>query len=220
MNKMTKIEKSQNKALLFPDNLLVKKSIQAIMFFLLITLSVSAEKPGLFKISGNMGVFYDWYGYNQQDYETFRPKYPEHLIRFSFHSTISAGKYFSMPLGIDITNQQVSYILPSITRRTVYRLCAKPRNNISINPTYKWAKVFLGTQIPAYSPLTTGDIPVFGAGVHLNPGRFIFSFNYGKSQPAINASPFDNIAGAYEQWLMASRIGIGKEDGTKIVLNL
>jgi hypothetical protein len=219
MSMMTKIEKLQNKAFQFPEYLLTRSSPFLIMFYLLLSLSVSAEKPGIFKIIGNMGFFYDGYGYSQQNYETFRPKYPEHLIRFSFHSTISAGKYFSMPMGVDITNQQVSYILPKLPEERFIDYVQNPRNNVSINPTYKWAKVFLGTQIPAYSPLTTGDIPVFGAGVHLNPGRFIFSFNYGKSQPAINASPFDNIAGAYEQWLMASRIGFGKEDGTKFVLN-
>jgi len=219
MNSITITEKSQIKTLQFPDNLLANSSLPFLIFYLFLSLSVSAEKPVPFKINGNMGFFYDWYGYSQQNYETFRPKYPENLIRFSFHSTISAGKYFSMPLGVDITNQQTSYILPTLPEERFIDYVQNPRNNISINPTYKWAKVFLGTQIPAYSPLTTGDIPVFGAGVHLNPGRFIFSFNYGRSQPAINASPFDNIAGAYEQWLMASRIGIGKEDGTKLVLH-
>ena len=219
MNKMIKIEKSLSVVRQFPDYLFVKSGIPVIIVFLLLSLSISAQKPEMFKLNGSMGLFYDWYGFSQQNYETFRPKYPENLIRFSFHSTISAGKYFSMPLGLDITNQQTSYILPSLPEERFIDYVQNPRNNISINPTYKWAKVFLGTQIPAYSPLTTGDIPVFGAGVHLNPGRFIFSFNYGKSQPAINASPFDNIAGTYEQWLLASRIGIGKEDGTKFVLH-
>ena len=170
MNKLTKVERSENMALVFPDKFLVISRLPAIMF-LILSLSVSAEKPGSFKINGNMGFFYDWYGYSQQDYETFRPKYPEHLIRFSFHSTISAGKYFSMPLGVDITNQQTSYLLPALPEERFIDYVQNPRNNISINPTYKWAKVFLGTQIPAYSPLTTGDIPVFGAGVQLNPGR-------------------------------------------------
>jgi hypothetical protein len=189
-----------------------------ILSFLLSSITVTAEKPTFFKINGNIGLFYDGYSYSHENYETFRPKYPEHLLRFSAHTTISAGKHFSMPIGIDITNQQVSYILPTLPEERFIDYVQNPRNNVSINPRYKWAQAFLGTQVPSYSPLTTGDIPIFGAGIHLNPGKFIFSFNYGRSQAAINSSPFDNIVGAYDQRLMASRIGIGKEEGSKFVL--
>jgi hypothetical protein len=212
---ITEFSNAKNSFLTMP---FVIKFFTVFLFVIVSAGPVAAQNQNAFKISGNVGVFYDWYDYNQQDFPTFRPRYPANLARFSLHTTISAGKHFSMPLGIDITNQEVSYILPSIPEERFIDYVQSPRNNISINPTYKWAKIFLGTQVPAYSPLTTGDIPVFGAGVHFNPGRFIFSFNYGKSQAAINASPFDNIAGAYEQWLMASRIGIGKDDGTKFVL--
>ncbi|MCF8362581.1 MAG: hypothetical protein K9G70_08155 [Prolixibacteraceae bacterium] len=179
-----------------------------------------AETPNPFKINGNIGLFYDGYNYSHENYDNFRPKYPEHLLRFSAHTTLSAGRHFTMPIGIDITNRQVSYVLPTLPEERFIDYVQNPRNNVSINPRYKWAQAFLGTQVPSYSPLTTGDIPIFGAGVHLNPGIFIFSFNYGRSQAAINASPFDNIEGAFEQRILSSRIGIGKEDGTKFVIQL
>ena len=179
---------------------------------------VKAQSPSLFDFSGQIGLFYDTYGYSEENYPTFRPKYPDNLLRFSANATIRAGKYFSMPFGIDITNQKSSYYLPTLPEERFIDYIQNPRNNISFNPTYKWAKAFLGTQTPSYSPLTTGDIPIFGLGIELTPGRFLFSLNYGKSQIGINPSPFENIAGAFEQWMLASRIGVGKEDGTKFVM--
>lgn len=178
-----------------------------------------ADSPPFFQFSGQAGLFYDAYTYSEESYENFRPRYPDHLTRFSAHATLSAGKYFSMPFGIDITNQKNSYHLPNLPEERFIDYVQNPRNNISFNPSYKWAKAFLGTQTPSYSALTTGDIPIFGVGVELDPGSFLFSFNYGKSQIGIAPSPFENIAGAYEQWMTASRIGIGKPEGTKFVLN-
>jgi len=196
------------------------KRINSILFllFFFLPLCVTAEKPPFFKVNGNIGLFYDGYGYSQDNYEAFRPKYPEHLLRFSLHTTLSLGSHFNMPVGIDLTNQQVSYLLPTLPEERFIDWVQSPRNNISINPRYKWVQAFLGTQVPSYSPLTTGDIPIFGVGLHLNPGVLIFSFNYGRSQIAVNSSPFDNFVGAYDQRIMASRIGFGKEEGTKFVL--
>ncbi|SMO36414.1 hypothetical protein SAMN06265379_101280 [Saccharicrinis carchari] len=182
------------------------------------TFIVKSQSPPLVDFTGQIGLSYDAYGYSEENYPGFRPRYPDNLLRFSAHATLSAGKYFSMPLGIDITNQKSSYYLPTLPEERFIDYIQNPRNNISLNPTYKWAKAFLGTQTPSYSPLTTGDIPVFGLGIELTPGSFLFSLNYGKSQIGITPSPFENIAGAYEQWLLASRIGVGKEDGTKFVM--
>lgn len=190
--------------------------IVIICFF--VAVKARGESPPLLNFSGQVGLFYDAYGYSENNYSTFRPKYPDHLLRFSAHANLSAGKYFTMPFGIDITNQKSSYYLPNLPEERFIDYIQNPRNNISFNPTYKWVKTFLGTQTPSYSPLTTGDIPIFGLGVELTPGSFLFSLNYGKSQIGINPSPFEDIAGAYEQWLLASRIGVGKEDGTKFVM--
>lgn len=198
---------------------LKKPYIWISLFCILFSTSSRADSPPFFQFSGQAGIFYDAYGYSQENYENFRPRYPDHLARFSAHATLSAGKYFSMPFGIDITNQKSSYHLPNLPEERFIDYVQNPRNNISLNPSYKWAKAFLGTQTPSYSALTTGDIPIFGVGMEVDPGSFLFSFNYGKSQIGITPSPFENIAGAYEQWMTASRIGVGKPEGTKFVLN-
>ncbi len=173
-----------------------------------------------FGIQGNIGIFYDMYNYSALGYDDFRPRFPSDLARFSAHATITAGQHFSMPFGIDITNQSTAYHLPSLPEERLIDYVQSPRNNININPTYKWAQAYLGSQSPNFSALTTGDIPIFGVGIELNPGKFLFSAHYGRSQLAVNANPVENIVGAYEQRILASRIGFGQAGGTLLTLNM
>jgi len=186
----------------------------------LLTLSAHPGSDGPFRFQGNAGLYYKFYDHYQQNYNQFRPRYPSNFGRFSAHATLSAGKYFSMPFGIDLTMGQATYHLPQIPEENLIDYVRNPRNNIQVNPTYKWASAWLGTQTPSFSELTAGDVPIFGAGVELNPGNFIFSAHYGTSQIAINADPFENITGAYRRNILASRIGYGKEDGSLLVLNI
>jgi len=171
------------------------------------------------QLSGSLGVFYDFYDASATNYETFRPRHPNNLGRFSAHATLQAGRFFSMPVGINFSMGQATYHLPQIPEERLVDYVRNPRNNIHINPRYKWAQAWLGTHTPSFSALTTGDISIFGAGMELNPGKLRFSAHYGTSQIAINANPIENIAGAYRQRILASRIGYGKADGTHFMLN-
>lgn len=190
-----------------------------VFIFILIQNTLHSQTSDFFNFSGRLGIFYDFYDASAANYESFRPRYPTNLGRFSAQATFSAGEYFSMPVGIDISMGQTTYHLPQIPEEGLIDYVRNPRNNIHINPSYKWAQAWLGTQTPSFSKLTTGDIPVFGAGLEINPGKFIFSAHYGTSQIAINADPLENIAGAYQQRILASRIGYGESDGTHIILN-
>ncbi len=125
-----------------------------------------------------------------------------------------------MPVAINISTRQNSYHLPSLPDERLIDYIQNPRNNISFNPTYRWATAFLGTQTATYSELTTGDIPMFGVGLEVNPGDFIATVNYGKSLMGVEYDPFNNIVGAYEQRIFTTRIGYGKMDGTRFALNL
>jgi hypothetical protein len=183
-------------------------------------ISQEKEKKRIITFNGNIGLFFDTYNYNAQNYPTFRPKYPANELRLNVNATLQIGKYLSIPFGVSISNQKTLYNLPSLPEENLIDFIQNPRNNISINPEYKWIKGYLGTQTPTYSKLTTGDTPIFGIGIELNPKKFIFSANYGLSQRAIESDLFLNIVGAYKQKILATRIGYGKIDGTKITLNL
>ncbi|HRZ42724.1 MAG TPA: hypothetical protein P5228_08475 [Bacteroidales bacterium] len=179
-----------------------------------------AQDGSKFKFTGNAGIYYDYYQNDADNYPLFRPRFPEHLVRFSSGVVFQLGDYFSIPINIDLTNQEGSQFLPNLPEERFIGYVQNPRNNIRISPTWKWFRADLGTHTPSYSYLTTGDMPVFGAGVELKPGKFLFSASYGRSQEAVNADPLSLSAGAYEQHIFAARIGGGSEQKNRFVLNL
>lgn len=198
------------------------KSIKLIIpscFILLNFFSYSQTTEKQITLHGNIGLFYDTYGYSEENYPTFRPRYFDNELRLNANATLQIGKHLSIPFGLSISNQKTLYNLPSLPDENLIDFIQNPKNNISINPEYKWIKGFLGTHTPNYSSLTTGDITIFGAGFDINPGKFIFSANYGLSQRAIESDSFLNVVGAYKQKIIASRIGFGKIDGPKFTLN-
>ncbi|MDI6402816.1 hypothetical protein QLX67_12485, partial [Balneolaceae bacterium ANBcel3] len=172
------------------------------------------------QFSGSLGLNYDTYHYSETNYSTFRPRHPANLGRFTADATLTAGRHFVLPVSIHLTTGQNTYNLPSLPDEGLVDYIRNPRNNVSINPSYRWIHGFFGSQTPMYSELTTGDIALFGVGLELDPGHFLFSINYGTSQLGVEYDPVNDIAGAYEQKIFASRIGYGRRDGTHFALNL
>lgn len=197
--------------------------LQFAIFLVSATSSLFAQNNSQKKsinITGNIGLFYDIYDFTEENYPNFRAKYPENLLRLNANATIQLGKHFSIPFGINITNQKTLYNLPNLPNENIVDFIQNPKNNISIHPKYKWIQAHIGTHTPNYSELTTGDINIFGAGIDLNPGKLIFSFNYGISQRAIEQDNLLNTVGAYAQKIIATRIGFGKIDGSKFTINI
>ncbi len=196
--------------------------IIAIIFFAF-TINANAQekkaKPKPIKISGSIKISYENYTFSAKNYSTFRPRYPLHLLRFDGNLNIAIGNNFNLPFGVNMTNQKKLYNFPTLPNDNVIDFVQSPQNNISISPKYKWCKVALGTHVPNYSNLSTGDNNIFGAGVELTPGKFIFSANYGISQRAIEADPLIGFDGVYSQKLMSARIGFGKLDKSKFLIN-
>ena len=189
------------------------------LMFALTNFSYSQVKENKIKIDGNIGLSYDGYNYYTENYSTFRPRNIEDFLRLNADANLSFGKFFSMSFGINISNQKTSYNLPNLPKENLFDYIQNPRNNIHIDPKYKWFQAHLGSQTPNYSELTTGDIQIFGLGFEINPGKFILSANYGKSQIAIEKDVLLNIPGAYEQNIYGMRLGYGKIEGSKLVLN-
>ncbi len=193
--------------------------ILALIFIISSGCMYSQQKEQQVTFNGNIGLFFDTYNYSEENFPTFRPKYPENELRLNANATLQIGEYLSIPFGINISNQKTLYNLPSLPEENLIDFIQNPKNDISINPEYKWIKSYLGSQTPNYSSLSTGDTPIFGIGMDLNPGKFIFSANYGLSQRAIESDAMFNIVGAYKQKIIATRIGYGKIDGPKFTLN-
>ena len=177
-------------------------------------------KSDFFKINGQISFSYENYSYSTINYDNFRARYPDDLIKFNANTTLYFGKYFKIPVGVNYSNQQFAYFVPEIPQNGLYDYIRTPRNNFHINPTYKWARLDLGTYTSKYSDLTTGNVRVFGVGFEINPGKFILSAHYGTSQIAVDAVPEYHLPGAYERNFMSARIGYGKIKGGKFTLNM
>jgi len=207
-----------------PNNksIIMKTWLLFISLFLLtfIVHSQSEKENSKINLSGSLDLHYDIYDYSEENYPTFRARYPDDLFRLNANATLQIGKHLSIPFAINITNQNTSYNLPTVPNENLIDYISNPRNNISIHPKYKWIQSHIGTHTPDYSELSTGDINIFGGGIDINPGKFIFSFNYGVSQRAIEENQMFNIVGAYEQKIIAARIGFGKIEGSKFTINI
>ena len=171
-------------------------------------------------LEGVMGITYNNYQSSVTNEDWFRPRYPSDLYRFNLDASLRIGKYFNIPFGVNISNQDKTYNLPTLPEEGVYNYIRNPRNNVHIDPTYKWIRASLGSHTPQYSEFTSGDMQLFGAGIDLNPGKFILSASYGVSQYAVEPDPDLRIAGAYEQKLWSGRIGVGKLNGNKFTFNI
>ena len=187
--------------------------------FLIYSQTDSDQHDNLFQISGVMSFNFDTYHYTAKNYDSFRPRYQDLLMRLSGNLNIKIGEHLSIPIGLNVTNQEFSYNLPTIPEENFVDYIRNPRNNIHIDPTYKWLKMHFGAHTPRYSEFTVGDIQIFGVGIDVNPGKLIFSANYGTSQLAIEPDTIINNIGAYKQNIIAGRVGIGKSKGSKFTLN-
>jgi hypothetical protein len=170
-------------------------------------------------VNGTIGIFQDWYSLHSTPKDSVQPRRPSSLTRIQFAPTFNIGP-FSLPFNINITTKQTNVLTPQIPNQNINQFLQNPLNNISFNPSYKWAQLLLGTQLPRFSELTAGDLTAFGAGFKLTPGKYRITFFHGVSQRAIEPDTANFINGIYKQKLTAFQLGYGKEEETYINFNI
>jgi hypothetical protein len=177
----------------------------------------------LVRIKGDFGLYGDFYSMNTDVINAVSPRRPDFLGRVVVNTSFEL-KDFSMPVTLALPTQQFGVTVPPVPSipdnptenfRTLLR---NPLNKAGIAPKYKWAQVLLGSQTPAYSELSVGDLSMNGAGFNLSPGVFRFSAFAGTSQLAIEADTAQNIAGIYARKIYSAKIGFGDEDSSHIYL--
>jgi hypothetical protein len=211
----------------------MKLSITLIIYFLFSWASLSAQdttkKKNPFSISGTMGVTYEGYGLNVNPSGSgiYSPRRPWNQLRFQFQPTMKWGKNFTLPFNFNFAAIPTNFAGPYSgfvsggRGQTLGQWITNPMNNFGLNPKYKWAELLLGTQYLKYSDLSTGDIGIFGAGVSLHPGKFMFKFFTGVSQQGVNftALPPPGIVGAYKRNHYMFQIGREVEGDHKVAFN-
>lgn len=201
-----------------------------LVFSLFVGLQVMAQdKKSPFSISGNTGISYEGYGLMMNPAGNYySARRPWNLLRFNFSPTFNFGK-LSLPFSFNFTPMQTNFTTPSTggfgsiggSSQNLWQFLTNPLNNFGIAPTYKWAKLQLGTQYLNYSELSTGDIGLFGYGFELKPGKFRVKFFNGVSQRPINYDAFatPQIIGAYQRnnWML--QLGMEEEGKYELSLN-
>ena len=163
------------------------------------------------QFNGNIGLFGDFYSMESDSIGAVSPRRPGTVGRFVANATLSYGA-FSLPLSLMLSEGQTSVITPHYQNRNFINYIKDPSNRVGIAPKYKWIQILLGTQVPQYSELSIGDLPVFGAGIALTPGLFRFSCYTGTTQIAIEEDTTKNIQGVYSRKMYSGKLGYGKED--------
>jgi len=80
---------------------------------------------------------------------------------------------------------------------------------MGISPTYKWAKLHLGTRYIRFSPLIYDAQSFTGAGIELNPKSFRFAAFYGRLNKAISIDSVQKNIPRYSRIAYGAKIGIG-----------
>lgn len=195
--------------------------MKTILLFCLLILFLPglAQEKNVFSANGTVGIFQDWYSLHSTPKDSVLPRRPSSLTRIQFAPTFNIGP-ISLPFNINITTKQTNVVTPQIPNQNINQFLQNPLNNVSFNPSYKWAQLLLGTQLPRFSELTAGDLTAFGAGFKLTPDKYRITFFHGISQRAIEPDTANFINGIYKQTLTAFQLGYGKEEETYINFNI
>jgi len=184
-------------------------------FLCIITWHAAGQNKVL--VTGDIGLYGDFYKMNTSGDSSLQPRRPATLTRLLFNPTFTYGD-FSLPFTIMLSSQQTNVVTPASNSNNIWDFIENPLNNVGLAPKYKWVQLLLGSQTPHYSDLTLGNIPVFGAGFNLAPGKFRLSFFKGVSQRAIETDSSRNIPGSYKRDFYSAKIGVGSEEASHIYL--
>lgn len=90
-------------------------------------------------------------------------------------------------------------------------------NQFGLNPSWSWGTLHLGDFSRSYSSLTIQGVRIRGAGIDLRPGIFRFSIQGGRVQRTVSAGADGS---AYRRNLVAAKLGLGRETGTFLDLDV
>jgi len=181
----------------------------------------TAHAPPFFTVTGNVTLTADFYNAASAD-SAQSGRRPPSLYRLLFSPTLNFDDVLSIPLNIVLTAPGTNTLTPGVQHPTLAQFFESPANALGFStlaPKIGWAQFYLGTQSPSYSPLTAGDVPLFGAGFDLTPGEFRFAFSIGTTQRAVAPDSTNNYTGAYRRDEYMARIAYGKEDSTFVGVN-
>ena len=144
------------------------------------------------KVTGELGAYGELYFMNGQP-----ERRPKSAGRIYFRPTLSLFNLINIPFEFLLSTEGSS------AKQNI--------NQFGINPSWKWGSVHLGDFSQEYSQYTLSGILIRGVGLELKPGIFRFSAVSGFTQRSVPGGAQD---GSFKRFLIASKIGIGKEESS------
>jgi len=187
----------------------------------------SQDKTGiersLLSVGGSLTLTGDVYGISATPDGAERARGPANLWRLLFNPVINIGDLASLPLNIMLSSRETNTTTTSVVAPTFIQFLQNPMNNIgmlSFTPRVGWAQASIGSHVPRYSELSTGDEQLFGLGLELKPGNFRLAVNGGTTQRAVEADTIRGVRGAYARRMYAAKVGYGNPEDSYVDLNV
>ncbi len=92
-------------------------------------------------------------------------------------------------------------------------------NRFTFQGSWRWLSVSAGSVNPRFSKYSLNGVTVNGALLEINPGHFSLSIAGGRTRRAVELTSQPGFREpSFEQWLFASRIGVGRRGGNQFAL--
>ncbi len=184
------------------------------IFLMLASTHSKSETDSLMWIfSGSATISTDFYSISSSPENTVSRRRPTDLYRLVYNSNLKYG-VFELPVTLVLSSNQTNFTTQLAGEQSFIQYLQNPMNIVRISPKIGPLSLQLGTHVPRYSELSTGNANVFGIGAELAPDNCTFSVFYGISQRGVQPDSVRGIRGAYERRSLSARFHYGnKRDG-------
>jgi hypothetical protein len=141
------------------------------------------RKKTPFKISGSISA--------RATLFSSRPSEARQSFTYQLTGAVNLSLYelLNIPLSFNLNNYGANFSYPSLP------------NQLSLHPSYKWAKAHIGDVSMSFGPYTLNGHQFTGLGVELSPGKWQVSAMAGRLLKRVDADPnIPSLQVGYERW--------------------
>ncbi len=187
--------------------------------FIVVLISFCWQGEALTQVmTGQVGLQMEWYSLKKDDSTQLSRRIPFNYRMF-LNPTINVSQKLSIPFSFSLSKRHAQAIYPRPINQTPIDYIKDPNNNVGVHPRFEWGDFHLGTHMPEYSQLSIGNLPIFGIGMDINPGKFRLAASYGYANWGLVSDTTHHIIGVNQRRVISTKIGIGKKDASGIYLN-
>lgn len=187
------------------------------------TSAESTDSTELFSLTGSVSLTADFYDFSADPSGTQAGRRPPRLYRLVFNPTLNIGGLVSLPFNIMLTMPETNVTTPLLQNPTIGEFALNPANALgfsSFAPRIGWAQLFLGSHTPQYSTLSNSDLPLFGAGLDLQPFGMRLAASGGVVQRAIEPDSARGVQAMYGRSMYMGRLGTAESETVSFGVNV